>query len=58
MKEGGLFKGEGRIYIWLTDDDRKMPVLVSTKIKIGNVDAELVEYVGVAGPINAKIPKE
>jgi len=58
VKEGGLFKGEGRIYIWLTDDDRKMPVLVSTKIKIGNVDAELVEYVGVAGPINAKIPKE
>ena len=58
VKEGGLFKGEGRIYIWLTDDDRKMPILVSTKIKIGNVDAELVEYVGVAGPINAKIPKE
>jgi hypothetical protein len=57
-KEGGLFKSEGKVYIWLTDDDRKMPIMVSTKIAIGNVDSELVEYVGVAGPINAKIPKD
>jgi len=58
VKEGGLFKGEGKIFIWLTDDDRKIPVMVTTKIKIGSVDSELVEFVGVAGPVNAKIPKD
>jgi len=57
-KEGGLFKSEGKVYIWLTDDDLKMPVMVSTKIAIGSVDSELIEYVGVAGPVKAKIPKD
>ncbi|MBI3765817.1 MAG: DUF3108 domain-containing protein [Ignavibacteriales bacterium] len=57
-KEGGLFKSEGKVYIWLTDDDLKIPVVVTTKIPIGNVDSELVEYVGIAGPIKAKIPRD
>ncbi len=58
VKEGGLFKSEGKIYLWLTDDDRKLPVLITSKIKIGSVDSELVEYVGVAGPVDAKIPRD
>ncbi len=53
--EGGLFKSEGNIYIWLTDDDRKIPVKVATKILIGYVGAELVRYSGTRGPIDAKI---
>lgn len=57
-KEGGLFKSEGKVYVWMTDDARKIPIIVSTKIAIGNIDSELVEYVGVAGPIDAKIPRE
>ena len=57
-KEGGLFKSDGKVYLWMTDDDRKIPVIVSTKIPIGSIDSELAEYVGVAGPVHAKIPKE
>lgn len=53
--EGGLFKSEGEILIWLTDDERKIPVKVGTKIIIGFVGAELVKYSGIRGPINAKI---
>lgn len=53
--EGGLFKSEGHIYIWLTDDDRKIPVKVATKILIGYVGAELVKYSGVRGPVDAKL---
>jgi hypothetical protein len=45
--EGGLFKSEGDITVWLTDDDRKMPVKVSSKIIIGSVDVDLTEYSGV-----------
>jgi hypothetical protein len=55
VKEGGLFKSEGRIYIWLTDDERRIPVMVTAKILIGSVDSELVEYHGIAGSIRAKI---
>lgn len=53
--EGGLFKSEGEILIWLTDDDRKIPIKVGTKILIGFVGAELVKYSGIRGPIKAKI---
>jgi hypothetical protein len=53
--EGGLFKSEGNIFIWLTDDDRKIPVKVATKIIIGMVGAELVRYSGTRGPVDAKL---
>ncbi len=45
--EGGLFKSEGSIIIWLTDDEVKMPVKVKTKVLIGSIDAELTKYEGV-----------
>ncbi|HEY6191015.1 MAG TPA: DUF3108 domain-containing protein [Bacteroidota bacterium] len=53
--EGGLFRSEGRLYVWLTDDERKMPVRVSTKIAIGSVDSELLRYRGINGRIDSKI---
>lgn len=52
--EGGLFKNEGRILIWLTNDERKIPVKVSTKVVIGTIDAELREYSGLRGALKAK----
>jgi hypothetical protein len=55
MKEGGVFKSEGRVVIWLTDDERKIPVKVSTKVVVGSIDAELREYSGINGPIGAKV---
>jgi len=56
-KEGGLFKSEGKIYIWLTNDDLKMPVLVTAKIVIGKVESELIEYRGLAGYPKSKLSK-
>jgi hypothetical protein len=55
IQEGGLFKSKGRVLIWLTDDERKIPVKVSTKIVVGSIDAELREYHGVILPIKAKV---
>jgi hypothetical protein len=55
ITEGGLFKAEGRIIIWMTNDDRKIPVKVSTKVAIGSIDSELREYSGINGPIRAKV---
>lgn len=52
--EGGLFKTEGRIVIWLTDDDLRIPVKVKTKIIIGSIDAELISYSGLAGELKSK----
>ena len=54
MKEGGLFKHDGNIIIWLTDDNLKMPVKVRTKIIIGHVEAKLSKYEGLAGQLTSK----
>ncbi len=43
----GLFQFEGRITIWLTDDERRLPVLMKTKVKIGAVDAALKSFAAV-----------
>ena len=55
VKEGGLFKSEGRIVIWLTDDERKIPIRVNTKVLIGSIDTELREYSGLVGPVQARV---
>ncbi len=55
MEEGGLFKASGRILVWLTDDDRKIPVQVDAEIPIGSITSELTEYKGIRGRINARI---
>lgn len=54
VKEGGLFKSEGRIVIWLSDDERKIPVRVNTKVVIGSIDTELKSYSGLVGPLRAR----
>jgi hypothetical protein len=57
-REGGLFKSDGRVFVWLTDDDRKLPIKVSSKIAIGSVDSELIEFSGVNGSLDAKVKEE
>ncbi|MDR0926578.1 MAG: DUF3108 domain-containing protein [Ignavibacteria bacterium] len=52
---GGLFKFTNNITIWITDDERKIPVKVATSVVIGNAGAELVRYSGIRGKIDAKI---
>ncbi|MDI1472881.1 MAG: DUF3108 domain-containing protein [Thermodesulfovibrio sp.] len=40
----GLFKRKGDIFIWLSNDERKIPLRVETKVSVGRVVAELKEY--------------
>jgi len=41
LKSEGLFKNQGTILVWLTDDERKVPVKVETEVPIGKVIARL-----------------
>jgi hypothetical protein len=38
----GLFMDKGDVFIWFTDDEKKVPVLVKGKIKIGSITATLI----------------
>jgi hypothetical protein len=44
LRSEGLFQKTGEILIWLTDDERRMPVRMETKLKIGRVTAELKSF--------------
>ncbi len=55
VKKGGLFKSEGSIFVWLTDDILKIPIKVKTKVVIGSIDAVLTNYEGLAGKLNSKV---
>lgn len=55
LSGGALFNSQDKIWIWLTDDDRKIPVKIGTKVLIGTVGAELTKYSGVRGEIKAKV---
>jgi len=40
----GLFKHEGRITIYISADEHRVPVLVKTKVPVGSIDVALREY--------------
>jgi hypothetical protein len=43
LKAGGIFKNKGRLVIWLTDDDRRIPVMMKSKVTIGSISVVLTE---------------
>ncbi|MDX1699682.1 MAG: DUF3108 domain-containing protein [Melioribacteraceae bacterium] len=56
--EGGLFKSEGSIIVWLTDDEVKMPVKVKSKVIIGSIDAELIKFEGVSDKMTSRLSRK
>ncbi len=45
LAEGtGLFASKGRVTVWLTDDERRVPVRLRSKVAIGSISADLESY--------------
>ncbi|MBI5484675.1 MAG: DUF3108 domain-containing protein [Deltaproteobacteria bacterium] len=42
LKSEGIFARTGEMLIWLTDDERRIPVLMKSKVRIGSITATLV----------------
>ena len=55
LKAGGIFKNKGRLVIWLTDDERRMPVLMKSKVAIGSISVVLQEF--QAGCLMGRYPR-
>ncbi|OGW39869.1 MAG: hypothetical protein A2Y97_10355 [Nitrospirae bacterium RBG_13_39_12] len=43
MKSEGIFYRKGDIFIWLTDDAKRIPVKMQTKVSVGSITATLVQ---------------
>lgn len=44
LQAAGLFKQEGKLKVWLTDDRLHLPVLMKSKVLVGSIVAELTDY--------------
>ena len=43
----GIFLNEGNIRVWLTNDARRVPVMMKAKVIIGSIVARLVDGFGM-----------
>jgi hypothetical protein len=41
LKSSGVFRQKGRLTIWLTDDEYRIPVLMKSKVAVGSISAIL-----------------
>ena len=41
LRSEGIFNQKGRLAIWLTDDERRIPVLMKSKVLVGSIDVRL-----------------
>lgn len=44
LADDGIFKAKGKLTIWLSRDERRLPVLMKSKIAVGSIFAELESY--------------
>jgi len=44
LKFEGIFRRKGELHVYMTDDQWHIPILMKSKVKIGNIDAELVRF--------------
>jgi hypothetical protein len=43
LKSEGIFKSKGQMLVWLSDDDRRIPVQVKSKVPIGSISVTLTD---------------
>ncbi len=55
LVEGFIFTAGNEMFVWVTDDDNRIPVLVEAQIRIGSVKAMLHSYRGLRNPETARI---
>jgi len=51
----GIFKQKGRLKVWLTDDDFKVPVKMTSEILVGHITTELTKIEGIPLPLPSQI---
>jgi hypothetical protein len=50
LQEGRVFREQEDMVIWVSDDGNKIPVKVETKILVGSIKMDLVDYENLANP--------
>ena len=57
LKGEAIFKQKGELWIWLTDDQYKIPVQMKSKVAVGKITTELKEIEGVPRPLPSQVKR-
>lgn len=52
---GSVFTGKDDMFVWVTDDENKVPLLFESPIIVGRVQGRLVSYKNLKFPLKSKI---
>ncbi|MCI1779459.1 MAG: DUF3108 domain-containing protein [Bacteroidales bacterium] len=52
---GEIFTGKDDLYVWITDDDNKIPLFFESPILVGRVTGRLKNYSNLNHPLSSKI---
>ena len=57
IEEAGMITDGSSIQFWISDDDNKIPLRISSELMIGSVKADLMEHKNLRHPLSAKVEK-
>jgi hypothetical protein len=55
LKGEGIFQQKGRLLVWMTDDQYKIPVQMTSEVVVGHITTELEKIEGIKSKIPARI---
>lgn len=57
MVKSRAFTGKENMFIWLTDDQNRLPIYMESPIKVGTIKARITEMSNLKYPLTSKISK-
>lgn len=55
LRGEAIFKQKGKLWVWLTDDEYKIPVQMKSAVFVGNITTELTKIEGIKLPLPSQI---
>lgn len=55
VREGGIFQHEGDMYLWISDDENRIPVRVEAGLVIGSIQVDLKKAKNLAHPLTSRV---
>ncbi|MEM7039698.1 MAG: DUF3108 domain-containing protein [Bacteroidota bacterium] len=55
VKEGGIFQHEGDLYLWISDDENRIPIRVESGLVIGSIQVDLKKAKNLRHPMTARV---
>ncbi len=58
LEKGSLFKEGEKIYVWITDDANRLPLMIEARIIVGSIKVHLTGFEYPAHPVNSLISEQ